>query len=407
LKKLQSEFILNLKGAKFSTYYREKLSMIDTIEYQLVELQKEINIVKTEEGKNVFPNSNVFKTEIEEIQSEKAQIITDLTPFVRNEEIQKQIKILNESIQNDKKLLFEIENLNKQITDKKISIQSFKTEIFDLYDKVYNEYQKVIEELKDRTIELEKDGLKIEGISQINFSKIYKSIYQLSDGRKAHYRNFEKLLETNKKSTDSFVYEEIKQELIKIFDSIMDGTYAILPSTNKKNAIKVLLEDYFFDYWKITYKNDKLGEMSTGKASFVILMLIIGLSKSKSPILIDQPEDNLDNRSITKDLVNYLKNKKLERQIIVVTHNANIVVNADAENIIIANQKGQNDTESTSEYHFDYTNGAIENSKQIDKNETDLLKSMGVREHIAEIVEGGKEAFILREKKYRFIKNIS
>ena len=159
--------------------------------------------------------------------------------------------------------------------------------------------------------------------------------------------------------------------------------------------------------WKITYKNDKLGEMSTGKASFVILMLIIGLSKSKSPILIDQPEDNLDNRSITRDLVYYLKNKKLERQIIVVTHNANIVVNSDAENVIVANQKGQNNSESSSEFQFDYINGAIENTSPIDESETDLLKSMGIREHVAEIVEGGKEAFILRERKYRFEKNKS
>ena len=186
----------------------------------------------------------------------------------------------------------------------------------------------------------------------------------------------------------------------------MNNSYALLPKVDKKNAIKILLDDYYFDYWKIMYKNDKLGEMSTGKASFVILMLIIGLSKSKSPILIDQPEDNLDNRSITRDLVYYLKNKKLERQIIVVTHNANIVVNSDAENVIVANQKGQNNSESTSNFQFDYINGAIENTFQINESETDLLKSMGIREHIAEIVEGGKEAFILREKKYGFEKII-
>ncbi|WP_449399206.1 hypothetical protein [Chryseobacterium wanjuense] len=79
---------------------------------------------------------------------------------------------------------------------------------------------------------------------------------------------------------------------------------------DRKTAAKILLEDYFFDYWEIEYKNDKLGEMSTGKASFVILMLIVGLSTSKAPILIDQPEDNLDNRSITADLVEYLREKK-------------------------------------------------------------------------------------------------
>lgn len=407
LKKLKSDFVSNFKSEKFSTYYSEKLSIIDNLENQLNELKEEISVTKNEEGISVFSQNNIFKTELEEIQSEKTQISTDLTPFARNEETQKQIKALNDSVQNDKKLLVEIESLNRQILEKKTTIQDYRIEIFELYQKVYNEYLKIIEELKDRTIELEKDGLKIEGIAQMNFSKIYKSIFEISDGRKAHYKNYEKLLDSNKKSTDTFVYDEVIEEVIKLFDSIMDGTYSILPSTKKKDAIKILLDDYFFDYWKITYKNDKLGEMSTGKASFVILMLIIGLSKSKSPILIDQPEDNLDNRSITRDLINYLKNKKLDRQIIVVTHNANIVVNADSENIIIANQKGQNDTESTSDYHFDYTNGAIENSKQIDKTETDLLKSMGVREHIAEIVEGGKEAFILREKKYRFINNIA
>ena len=110
----------------------------------------------------------------------------------------------------------------------------------------------------------------------------------------------------------------------------------------------------------------------------------------------------MDNRSITSDLVFYLKNKKLERQIIIVTHNANIVVNSDAENVIIANQKGQNDIETTSIYKFDYINGAIENTFEKINTETDLLKSMGIREHIADIVEGGKDAFKLRELKYRF-----
>ena len=106
--------------------------------------------------------------------------------------------------------------------------------------------------------------------------------------------------------------------------------------------------------------------------------------------------------SITTDLVNYLRKKKLERQIIVVTHNANIVVNADAEKIIVANQKGQNNDNSTSPYKFDYINGALEDSFEKQLEETDILKSMGIRQHVADIVEGGKEAFIKREQKYRF-----
>ena len=83
-------------------------------------------------------------------------------------------------------------------------------------------------------------------------------------------------------------------------------------------------------------------------------------------------------------------------------NNPNVVVNADAENVIVANQKGQNDKETSSSYKFDYINGSIENTKEPDSKEKDLLKSMGIREHIAEIVEGGKEAFKKREIKYGF-----
>ncbi|MCL1658359.1 hypothetical protein M2T79_17275 [Elizabethkingia miricola] len=105
---------------------------------------------------------------------------------------------------------------------------------------------------------------------------------------------------------------------------------------------------------------------------------------------------------ITKELIEYLKSKKQERQIILVTHNPNIVVNADAENIMIAHQYGQNANESIEEFKFDYINGALENSFDFIPDSKNILESMGIREHIADIVEGGKDAFLTREKKYRF-----
>ena len=167
----------------------------------------------------------------------------------------------------------------------------------------------------------------------------------------------------------------------------------------------ILEQKWFFDNWDITYKNDTIHKMSTGKASLVLLKVMIKLSAVKGPILIDQPEDNLDNRSVTNELIAYLKDKKKERQIILVTHNANIVVNADAENIIVANQRGQSEEDKHgSPYFFDYINGAIEDIEPLStkKDEKDLLKSLGIREHITQIVEGGKEAFKKREEKYGF-----
>ncbi|MDH1884126.1 TrlF family AAA-like ATPase [Empedobacter sp. GD03797] len=406
IKVLKSNFLSSLKNTNISAFYSDKFTSINQMLEEVELCKEEIKITVTEEKKKVFINENVLKSEISLIITERDRINQELVLFKQTDEVKKQVDTLNQSIQSDQKLLKEIDELSKIITEVNTKIIECKTELFQLYDEVYDQYQLLIEALKERTNELEKDGLEIEGIPQFNFKKIYNKIIDLSDGRRASYKDYEIILDEAKKPITEYNYQAVKEELKKVFDAVMDDSYSITSKTNKKDFIKVLLDDYFFDYWKITYKNDKLGEMSTGKASFVILMLIIGLSKSKSPILIDQPEDNLDNRSITRDLVDYLKNKKLERQIIVVTHNANIVVNADAENIIVANQKGQNNIESTSPYKFDYINGAIENTKAIDPSETDLLKSMGIREHIAEIVEGGKDAFMLREKKYRFIREI-
>ena len=141
--------------------------------------------------------------------------------------------------------------------------------------------------------------------------------------------------------------------------------------------------------------------MSPGKKSLVLLELLINLEKSKCPILIDQPEDDLDNRSIYEDLVKYIKDKKKERQIIVVTHNANVVLGADAEEVIIANQHAK-DTENTNEVRFEYRSGAIEN---IEKNECEgekygILYRSSIQKQICDILEGGKTAFKLRESKY-------
>lgn len=131
--------------------------------------------------------------------------------------------------------------------------------------------------------------------------------------------------------------------------------------------------------------------------------MLLDFSTKKCPILIDQPEDSLDNRAIYNELVKYLKVKKKERQIILVTHNPNVVVSADAENVIVANQNG-NDCLNNYNIKFQYINGALENAKTKDENTTIILESQGIREHVCEILEGGREAFEKREKKYGFKK---
>ena len=104
---------------------------------------------------------------------------------------------------------------------------------------------------------------------------------------------------------------------------------------------------------------DSIDAMSPGKKALVLLKLLIELANNRCPILIDQPEDDLDNRSIFEELIPFIRKKKKDRQIIIVTHNANIVIGADADEVIVANQHG-NDAPNK-EWRFEYRSGAIEN----------------------------------------------
>lgn len=115
--------------------------------------------------------------------------------------------------------------------------------------------------------------------------------------------------------------------------------------------------------------------------------------------MIDQPEDSLDNRAIYNELVKYLIDKKKERQIILVTHNSNVVVSADAEQIIVANQHGEKNLNADGS-KFQYVLGSLEFTKDKDKDTEFTLFSQGIREHVCEILEGGNEAFKKREQKY-------
>ena len=166
------------------------------------------------------------------------------------------------------------------------------------------------------------------------------------------------------------------------------------------NVLMELLTTNWYDIkYDLKYERDPFEKMSPGKKAFVVLKLLLEFSDKQCPILIDQPEDSLDNRAIYNELVQYIRAKKESRQIILVTHNSNVVVSADAENVIVANQQGD-DAGNKGDYQFQYINGPLENTRPKNKQCTIVLESQGLREHVCEIMEGGLEAFEKREQRY-------
>lgn len=204
-------------------------------------------------------------------------------------------------------------------------------------------------------------------------------------------------------SIDEFTEDQYSQDFLKdVICKILNDQLQPKKGNNKESVIRDICDDWFEIKYNVQMDNDTIDVMSPGKKALVLLKLLIDLADSKCPILIDQPEDDLDNRSVFKDLIPFIKKKKKDRQIIIVTHNANVVLGADAEEVIVANQKGSN--VPNKKFRFEYRSGAIENNMPVYTDdgtiEQGILNSQGIQQHICDILEGGESAFELRKNKY-------
>jgi ABC-type dipeptide/oligopeptide/nickel transport system ATPase component len=123
-----------------------------------------------------------------------------------------------------------------------------------------------------------------------------------------------------------------------------------------------------------------LDQLSTGQQCTAILHLL--LLENDDPLIMDQPEDNLDNAFIAERIVTQLRGAKTERQFLFATHNANIPVFGDAEWIGIFSSDGSH--------------------AQMPAEAQGSIDVPAIRERVAEILEGGREAFSQRKEKYGF-----
>ena len=127
----------------------------------------------------------------------------------------------------------------------------------------------------------------------------------------------------------------------------------------------------------------KLDELSTGQKATAVLLLL--LLESDAPLIVDQPEDDLDNRFIAEGIIPRMREQKQHRQFIFSTHNANIPVLGDAEMILGLSASGE-----------------VEGSARIEPEHRGSIDSQPVRELVEKILEGGRNAFEIRRRKYGF-----
>ena len=154
---------------------------------------------------------------------------------------------------------------------------------------------------------------------------------------------------------------------------------AMSQSRRRELAATRCPDRYAFELRMDDGSHRRLDDLSGGQRVSVLLSLLLE-TKDDRPLVIDQPEDELDNRFLFDTVLPALKRLKGRRQIIVATHNANIVVNGDADQVI--------QLEATSDHGRVAQAGAIEDA--------------AVRDAIVRTVDGGDDAFRLRRLKYGF-----
>ena len=143
--------------------------------------------------------------------------------------------------------------------------------------------------------------------------------------------------------------------------------------------------DHISIEYGIQYDGIDLRKLSPGTRGIVLVLLYLALDDADDrPLIIDQPEENLDPRSIYDELVPLFKAAKRKRQVILVTHNANLVVNADSDQVIVADVGAHTGAGLPP---ISYRSGGLEEEH--------------IRRQICDTLEGGELAFIDRARRLR------
>lgn len=143
--------------------------------------------------------------------------------------------------------------------------------------------------------------------------------------------------------------------------------------------------DHITIRYSVDYDTVDIRKLSPGTRGIVLLLLYLALDDADDrPLIIDQPEENLDPKSIFDELVALFMKAKGKRQVIMVTHNANLVINTDADQIIVANVGAHAAGQLPP---ITYTSGGLEDAD--------------IRRSVCDILEGGEKAFKERARRLR------
>ncbi|MFB1293790.1 TrlF family AAA-like ATPase [Helicobacter pylori] len=403
LEQSKEGFLTFIKELKRVVNFESKENMEEKNSYDKVYNQLKQDICKKLEEIDADIENGHFKSDeenIEKLESEHQTLLQEIRKFLKEKGVS------DESIGD-------IRNANYHLANIKMDINGLEHEIKEIANKIenfsYEDMDKNIEEFKDKINE---------ELSKINsafkkISKNHKEVkpitikYRLNeDIFEEIFEDFDKLVDKgfNTQRHQSKIKEYLKEIELKNVTGMQHAEFIEKLDSrieNKKAAFYETMKDIFdreihfqiyrllilkhlrniekYKILEVRYDKRALNETSFGQKCTAVLVVLLSLGNN--PIIIDEPEAHLDSALIANYLVTLIKKQKQKRQIIFATHNANFVLNADAE--LIIQLKNEN-------------NKIVAQSFMIESDayKEDLLK-----------LEGGEKAFKDRERRYGITKD--
>ncbi len=433
--KLRSlEEIKNLsKKSKASSNLREKISLLSRDFENFKESTKEdafelgielgelaalsVSTIKLEEIDNQFTeemlklqtNNAQIDKEVEALKKQQTEIATQLNePQQRFQKYESEVEAWQgklmleegsidepESLLGLKARLKQLEQVPEELDKLKEKRLNATLEIFDVLNEQRNSREKNFSPVQELILndQLIRDEYKLQFKSELTCTadKFGDYLFDLIKQASGEFRGEESyslivnLMEQNDLNTKDGVKGFIESLMNKLHET--SSSVSSLVPLMRKNKDPQEVYDYIFSLefltprYTLMFQDAHIEQLSPGQRGALLLIFYLLVDKGSVPIILDQPEENLDNETIVSLLVPVLCKAKQYRQILMVTHNPNLAVVCDAEQIIHCEFDRKNNSKIT------YTSGSIE--------------SPLINQKVVDVLEGTMPAFDNRQKKYK------
>ncbi|GFD68922.1 TrlF family AAA-like ATPase [Alteromonas sp. KUL106] len=354
-----------------------------TLRVQLENKKKELLI---EKGKldSEQQKYQSYLTALSKWEKERTLLIGDASTPGTIRYLESQIAYLQENLNSDLDILYQ---QRAELVDE---VFKSKQEVVSLYKSARERLNSLITEnsetLQNYKIEVDASLDSVNMFGENFLSHIYQNkagSFHSKDGAEKYF----KLLTTdinfdNPEDVKAF----LESILVSLRKDLRDGQKKASRDLREQVRDVQKFYDYLFGLEFLTYNyqlkqgGKGIDQLSPGERGALLLVFYLLLDKNNVPLIIDQPEDNLDNESVATILVPFIKAAKKKRQIIMVTHNPNLAIVSDAEQVIYVH------LDKEVGYRFTAESGSIEN-KDINKR-------------IVNVLEGAMPAFNTRKRKY-------